>query len=79
MRKRVEELFREIAAQYESEIDAMGVMSDHVHIFPSASPRYSPAKVVEVLKSISSKVVFEEFPWLEQNLWGESFGVMGIL
>jgi len=55
VKKRVEELFREIAAHYEFEIDATEVMSDHVHIFLSAPPRYSPAKIVEVLKSISSK------------------------
>lgn len=73
VKKRVEELFREIAAQYEFEIDAMEVMSDHVHIFLSAPPRYSPVKIVEVLKSIRSKVVFEEFPWLEKHLWAGEF------
>lgn len=73
VKKRVEGLFREIAAHYEFEIDAMEVMSDHVHIFLSAPPRYSPAKIVEVLKSISSKVVFEEFPWLEKHLWAGEF------
>jgi len=73
VKKRVEELFREIAAHYEFEIDATEVMSDHVHIFLSAPPRYSPAKIVEVLKSISSKVVFEEFPWLEKHLWAGEF------
>ncbi len=28
---------------------------------------------MEVLKSISSKVVFEEFPWLEKHLWAGEF------
>jgi len=69
----VEELFREIAQQCEFEIDAMEVMSDHVHIFLSAPPRYSPAKIVEVLKSVSAKKVFEEFPWLEKDLWAGEF------
>jgi len=73
LKKRVEELFREIAEQCEFEIDVMGVMSDHVHIFLSAPPRYSPAKIVEVLKSVSVKKVFEEFPWLEKDLWVGEF------
>ena len=73
LKKRVEELFREIAQQCEFEIDAMEVMSDHVHIFLSAPPRYSPAKIVEVLKSVSAKKVFEEFPWLEKDLWAGEF------
>ena len=69
----MEELFREIAQQCEFEIDAMEVMSDHVHIFLSAPPRYSPAKIVEVLKSVSAKKVFEEFPWLAKDLWAGEF------
>jgi putative transposase len=73
LKKRVEGLFREIAQQCEFEIDAMEVMSDHVHIFLSAPPRYSPAKIVEVLKSVSAKKVFEEFPWLEKDLWAGEF------
>jgi len=73
LKKRVEELFREIAEQYDFEIDAMGVEVDHVHIFLSAPPKYSPAKIVEVLKSISSKVVFEEFLGLEKQLCAGEF------
>jgi putative transposase len=73
LKKRVEELFREIAGQYDFEIDSMGVEVDHVHIFLSAPPKYSPAKIVEVLKSISSKEVFKEFPELEKELWAGEF------
>ena len=73
LKKRVEELFREIAEEYKFEIDVMGIEEDHVHIFLSAPPRYSPAKIVEVLKSISSRKVFAEFPGLEKELWAGEF------
>lgn len=73
LKKRVEELFREIAEEYEFEIDVMGIEEDHVHLFLSAPPRYSPAKIVEVLKSISSRKVFAEFPGLEKELWAGEF------
>lgn len=73
LKNRVEELFRVIAEQYDFGIDVMGVEVDHVHIFLSASPKYSPAKIVEVLKSISSKEVFKEFPELEKELWAGEF------
>jgi putative transposase len=73
LKKRVEELFRAIAGEYDFEIDAMGIEVDHVHIFLSAPPKHSPAKIVEVLKSISSREVFKEFPELEKELWAGEF------
>jgi putative transposase len=69
LKNRVEELFRAIAEQYDFEIDAIGIEVDHVHIFLSAPPKYAPAKIVEVLKSISSKELFKGFPGLERELW----------
>ncbi|MBI3584577.1 MAG: IS200/IS605 family transposase [Nitrospinae bacterium] len=68
--KRVKELFEEIARQYEFEIDTMEIMPDHVHVFLTAPPRYSPAKVVNILKGISSRKVFKEYPLLKKDLWG---------
>lgn len=56
-----------------------GVEGDHVHIFLSVPPKDSLAKIVEVLKGISPKEVFEEFPELDKELWAGSFGVMGVL
>ena len=42
---------------------------DHVHIFLDFPPRYSIAKVVGILKSVSASQVFEEFPQLRKQLW----------
>lgn len=64
------EIFREIAEQYEFEIDEMEVALDHVHIFLMVPPRYSPAKVVQILKSISAREIFKRFPKLRRQLWG---------
>ena len=47
------------------------VSQEHVHIFLSAPRRYSPAQVVQRLKSISVRMVFQEFPEVKQELWGE--------
>jgi len=71
--KRVREVFAEIAERYEFEIDTMEVKEDHVHLFLSAPPRYSPAGVVQIIKSISAKVVFREFPEIKKQLWGGEF------
>lgn len=63
------EIFKEIAEQYEFEIDEMEVAVDHVHIFLVAPPRYSPARVVQILKSISAREIFKKFPRLRKQLW----------
>ena len=66
-------VFQEIAERYEFEIDTMEVKDDHVHLFLSAPPRYSPARVVQIIKSISAKMVFKQFPDVKKQLWGGEF------
>ena len=73
MAKRLKTTFQEISERYEFEIDTMEVKDDHVHLFLSAPPRYSPARVVQIIKSISAKMVFEQFPEVKKQLWGGEF------
>jgi len=62
-------VFQRIAEEYELVIDIMEVMADHVHIFVEVPPRYSPARVVQIMKSISAREVFKEFPEIRKQLW----------
>ena len=66
----LKEIFAGIAERYEMEIDTLEVMPDHVHIFLIAPPKYSPSRVVQILKSISAREVFRRYPWLREQLWG---------
>jgi len=75
--RRLKMIFQEIAERYGFEIDTQEVMADHVPIFLSAPPRYSPAQVVQRLKSISARMVFPEFPEVKQQLWGGELGNEG--
>lgn len=68
--ERLKEIFAGIAARYEFEIDTQEVMDDHVHVFLSAPPRYAPAEVVQILKSVSARLIFQEFPEVKRVLWG---------
>ena len=68
--RRLKRIFQEIAERYGFEIDTQEVVDDHVHIFLSAPPRYSPAQVVQRLKSISARMVFQDFPGVKEQLWG---------
>ncbi len=72
-----QELFNEIAEHYEFTLDTLTVLEDHVHLFLSAPPRYAPAQIANILKSISAKKLFEEFPQVRKRLWGGKFWADG--
>jgi putative transposase len=69
----VQELFYQIAAASDLEIDTMEVMEDHVQVFRSAPPRYAPARIAHILKRISARELFARFPRLRRQLWGGQF------
>jgi len=73
IRKRVEEIFLDIALHHGYEIQEQRIAPDHVHIFLSFPPRYSIAHVVGMLKSISASEVFDKFPEVKKELWGGEF------
>ena len=70
IKKRVKEVFEEVARNYDFEIDELEIAQDHVHVFMSFPPRYSIAKVVGMVKSISASVIFKEQPEIKKELWG---------
>lgn len=73
IRKRVEELFKEIAEHHGFEIEEMEIDKEHVHIFLSFPPRYSISRVVEIFKSVSSREIRKEFSEVKKQLWGGEF------
>lgn len=64
------EILAEIAEAYEMEIDTLEVMEDQVHLLVSSPPRYSLARVMQILKSVSGRELFARYPWLRRKLWG---------
>jgi putative transposase len=68
--KRIKELFYEIAEAHDFEILAMELMPDHAHLFVSAAPKWAPGKIVSIFKTITSKIIFEEFPQVKKKFWG---------
>jgi putative transposase len=39
-------------------------------MFVSAAPEIAPAKLVQIIKSITARRVFERFPGIKRILWG---------
>ena len=47
----------------------------HVHLFVSAPPEIAPARVVQIMKSITAQKVFDKYPEIESF---SNFGVFPI-
>jgi len=75
--QRLKELIREICAARDWEVEALTVRSDHVHLFVSCPPRDEPAKVMNVLKSITARELYAEFPRLRRSHWGGKLWATG--
>ena len=74
IRKFLEDLFPPIATSYGFEVIKQNIQEDHIHLFISAPPKFSPSEMVNILKSISSaKEVFKKFSEVKRELWGGQF------
>ena len=51
-------------------VKEINVQPEHIHIYMVIPPKYSVAKIVEILKSRSAKVVREKFDWLDKVYFG---------
>ena len=69
VKERAEQLLREIAEQYEFEMQELEVAEDHVHLMVSFPPRYAISEVVRLIKSLNGRELFRSFPSLKQRLW----------
>ena len=59
-------LFESVAKGNQIQIIQAEIMPDHVHLFVSAPPRLSPAKVVNMFKGVSARWLRERFPELKK-------------
>jgi len=70
----IKETLKGISERYEIIIDEVGFDRNHIHIFCGAAPRLSPLRVISIIKSITAKQIFEQFPKLKnEELWGGEF------
>ena len=64
------QLHEQIAGHYDMKILEQEVMPDHVHMLVLAPPRYSPARIAQIFKSITARELFKQFPHLKKQYWG---------
>ncbi|PTD94869.1 IS200/IS605 family transposase [archaeon SCG-AAA382B04] len=59
------------------EIKSIDIQPDHVHLFVSAKPMYSPSKLINIFKGASSRKLRNQFPDLKakDKLWTRTYYV----
>lgn len=62
-----------IGQRYWLEMQELGTDGNHLHAFVRAAPRYAPARIAQVLKSLSARELFHQFPTIKKELWGGQF------
>ena len=67
--KSLKQILIDIANEKEFIIKEMEIMSDHVHLFVSAKPKYSPGYIYKMLKGISGRRLFIKYPGLKKKLY----------
>lgn len=84
-RKEAETAIRDIASRIVGvELVELNVQPEHVHLVMVIPPRYAPAKVVEILKSQSAKVIRSKITWLDKiyydtaSLWSVGYFISTI-
>ena len=58
-------------------IEEMNINKDHIHMLVQVTPDVSVSKVVQYFKGGSSRVIRQEYPELEEFLWGDSLWADG--
>lgn len=66
----LKKIFKEIAEEkgFLLQMVEMGEQ-DHIHVFVSAHPKIAPSYIVKMLKGISGRKIFLQFPEIKQKLW----------
>jgi putative transposase len=72
-----------VAEGYGMIIGQMEIVEDQVHIILEAPPRLSPSRMVQILKSISARELFRQFPQLREEswagqVWSDGYFVRGV-
>lgn len=68
---------KEIEERYSIEFEELGIEQNHVHFLVSVSPKYSPSRIIQIIKSITARKLFKKYPEIKEELWGGEFWTDG--
>ena len=70
IKPRLKEILMELCDWLDIRIIEGAICSDHVHMYLSVPPKFSPSQVMKVLKGKSAERLRNEFPELAKRYWG---------
>jgi len=78
--ERLRMIVDDIAGQMGFDVISLEIQPDHVHLYVSAPPKYSPAKLINAIKGASSRRLRNKFPELrkavnKETLWTRTYYV----
>jgi putative transposase len=72
----IKETLKGISERYEIVIDEVGFDQNHIYLFCGAPPRMSLLRVISIIKSVTARQIFKQFPKLKiEELWGGEFWI----
>ena len=73
----LEGLIKSYALNSEVEILSLSIQPDHVHLFVSSPPRFSPSQLINLFKGATARGLLKRYPDLKQrgSLWTRSYYV----
>lgn len=71
------QIMQGIGERYWFKFDAIGIEPDHLHIVVGTPPKNSPSSIMGIIKSITAKQIFQDYPEITEFLWGGNFWSAG--
>jgi putative transposase len=75
--RRLYELPKQCAEMNQWTLEELSVQHDHVHLLIQLPPKQAVAQAMQLMKGGTSRVIRQEFPELEEFLWGDSLWADG--
>jgi REP element-mobilizing transposase RayT len=75
--EKLKEICQGIEERYEIQFLEIGTERDRVHFLVQSVPTYSPTQIVQTIKSITARKIYEACPEVKKALWGGTFWTKG--
>ncbi len=71
--KKIIEIMFGFRERYYIDVHTIGFDKNHVHFLCRFLPKYSGGQVIRLIKSITSRIIFQSIPEIKRELWGGEF------